>query len=57
MHPYTRGLLAARPRLGSRTPGGRGRLTELDQVVTAEERGRDAPTLTTPRSLHREATA
>ena len=57
MHPYTRGLLASRPRLGSRKPGGRGRLTELDQVVTSEERGRDAPTLTTPRAPLREATA
>jgi peptide/nickel transport system ATP-binding protein len=57
LHPYTRGLLAARPRLGSRTPTGRGRLTELDQVVTGEERGRDAPTLTTPRGLRLEASA
>ena len=57
LHPYTRGLLAARPRLGSRTLTGRGRLTELDQVVTSVERGRDAPTLTTPRGFGLEATA
>lgn len=57
MHPYTRGLLAARPRLGSRTLAGRGRLAELDQVVSNEERGRDAPTLTTPRGTRLEATA
>ncbi|WP_412177202.1 ABC transporter ATP-binding protein [Mesorhizobium sp. ZC-5] len=57
LHPYTRGLLAARPRLGSRTLARRGRLTELDQVVTAEERGRDAPTLTTPRGFGLEASA
>jgi peptide/nickel transport system ATP-binding protein len=57
LHPYTRGLLAARPRLGSRTLAGRGRLAELDQVVSREERERDAPTLTTPRSLRLEATA
>jgi len=57
LHPYTRGLLAARPRLGSRSPAGRGRLTELDQVVTGEERGREAPTLTTPRGLRLEASA
>jgi peptide/nickel transport system ATP-binding protein len=57
LHPYTRGLLAARPRLGSRTLAERGRLTELDQMVTSEERGRDAPTLTTPRALPQEATA
>ena len=57
LHPYTRGLLAARPRLGSRTLAGRGRLTELDQVVTAEERRRDAPTLTTPRGFGLEASA
>jgi peptide/nickel transport system ATP-binding protein len=57
LHPYTRGLLAARPRLGSRTLAGRSRLTELDEVVTSEERGRDAPTLTTPRGLSLEATA
>lgn len=57
LHPYTRGLLAARPRLGSRTLAGRGRLTELDQVVTSAERGRDAPTLTTPRRFGLEATA
>jgi peptide/nickel transport system ATP-binding protein len=57
LHPYTRGLLAARPRLGSRTPGGRGRLTELDEVVAEEERGRDAPTLSTPRGPRLEATA
>ncbi|MHC1550585.1 ABC transporter ATP-binding protein [Phyllobacterium sp. K27] len=57
MHPYTKGLLAARPRLGSRTLGERGRLTELDQIVTDEERGRDVPTLTTQRGLHREGTA
>ncbi|TPK51708.1 MULTISPECIES: ABC transporter ATP-binding protein [unclassified Mesorhizobium] len=57
LHPYTRGLLAARPRLGSRTLVGRARLTELDQVVGSEERGRDAPTLTTPRGLGLEATA
>jgi peptide/nickel transport system ATP-binding protein len=57
LHPYTRGLLAARPRLGSRSTAGRGRLTELDQVVADGERGRDVPTLTTPRRLHVEATA
>jgi peptide/nickel transport system ATP-binding protein len=57
LHPYTRGLLAARPRLGSRSPAERGRLTELDQVVTGEERGREAPTLTTPRGLRLEASA
>ena len=57
LHPYTRGLLAARPRLGSRMPAGRGRLTELDEVVTGEERGREAPTLTTPRGLRLEASA
>jgi peptide/nickel transport system ATP-binding protein len=57
LHPYTRGLLAARPRLGSRALAGRGRLAELDQVVSSEERGRDAPTLTTPRGLPLEATA
>ena len=57
LHPYTRGLLAARPRLGARTLTGRGRLTELDQVVTSVERGRDAPTLTTPRGFGLEATA
>ena len=57
LHPYTRGLLAARPRLGSRTLTGRGRLTELDQVVTSGERGRDAPTMTTPRGFGLEATA
>jgi peptide/nickel transport system ATP-binding protein len=57
LHPYTRGLLAARPRLGSRTLAERGRLTELDQMVTREERGRAAPTLTTPRALPQEATA
>ena len=57
LHPYTRGLLAARPRLGSRSPAGRGRLTELDQVVTGAERGREAPTLTTPRGLRAEAAA
>ncbi len=49
LHPYTRGLLAARPRLGSREPGQRGRLTELDEVVEAKDRGRDMPTLITPR--------
>ncbi|MFE0017870.1 ABC transporter ATP-binding protein [Mesorhizobium sp. NPDC059054] len=57
LHPYTRGLLASRPRLGSRTPAGRGRLAELDTVVAREERGRDAPTLTTPRGLRLEASA
>ncbi|WP_425349803.1 ABC transporter ATP-binding protein [Manganibacter manganicus] len=57
LHPYTRGLLAARPRLGSRTLAGRGRLTELDQVVASEDRGRDAPTLTTPREACPEVTA
>jgi peptide/nickel transport system ATP-binding protein len=57
LHPYTRGLLAARPRLGSRTLAGRGRLTELDQVVASEDRGRDAPTLTTPREARAEVTA
>jgi peptide/nickel transport system ATP-binding protein len=57
LHPYTRGLLAARPRLGSRTLAGRGRLAELDQVVASEDRGREAPTLTTPRSLRLEANA
>jgi peptide/nickel transport system ATP-binding protein len=57
LHPYTRGLLAARPRLGSRTLAGRGRLAELDQVVSSEERERDAPTLTTPRNFRLEATA
>jgi peptide/nickel transport system ATP-binding protein len=49
LHPYTRGLLAARPRLGSRTPGQRSRLIELDEVVNAKDRGRDMPTLITPR--------
>ncbi|MBP0437195.1 ABC transporter ATP-binding protein [Tianweitania sediminis] len=49
LHPYTRGLLAARPRLGSRTLAQRGRLTELDEVVSSDERGRDQPTLVTPR--------
>ncbi|MDQ6432838.1 ABC transporter ATP-binding protein [Mesorhizobium sp. LHD-90] len=57
MHPYTRGLLAARPRLGSRTLSGRGRLTELDQVVASEDRARDTPTMTTPRGFQAEATA
>ena len=57
LHPYTRGLLASRPRLGSRTPASRGRLAELDTVVAREERGRDAPTLTTPRGLRLEASA
>ena len=57
MHPYTRGLLASRPRLGSRTLAGRGRLTELDEVVASEDRGRDAPTLTTPRGARLGATA
>ena len=57
LHPYTRGLLAARPRLGSRIAGQRGRLTELDQVVTASDRGRDAPTLVTPRGPREEVTA
>ncbi|HWL57534.1 MAG TPA: ABC transporter ATP-binding protein [Paracoccus sp. (in: a-proteobacteria)] len=49
LHPYTRGLLASRPRLGSREPGQRGRLTELEEVVAAKDRGRDMPTLITPR--------
>jgi len=49
LHPYTRGLLASRPRLGSREPGQRGRLTELEEVVSAKDRGRDMPTLITPR--------
>ncbi|AGT07288.1 ABC transporter ATP-binding protein [Paracoccus aminophilus] len=49
LHPYTRGLLAARPRLGLRQPGERGRLTELDEVVADKDRGREAPTLITPR--------
>ena len=57
LHPYTRGLLASRPRLGSRTPASRGRLAELDTVVAREDRGRDAPTLTTPRGLRLEASA
>lgn len=57
MHPYTRGLLAARPRLGSRTLTARGRLTELDEIVSSEDRGRDVPTLTTPRGFRPEATA
>jgi peptide/nickel transport system ATP-binding protein len=51
LHPYTKGLLAARPRLGSRTLAQRGRLTELDEVVSSAERGRDQPTLVTPRVL------
>ena len=37
-HPYTRGLLAALPRLGSRATQGRHRLVDLDQAVD-----RDAP--------------
>jgi len=49
LHPYTRGLLASRPRLGSRGLGHRGRLTELEEVVAAKDRGRDMPTLITPR--------
>ena len=49
LHPYTRGLLASRPRLGSREPGQRGRLTELEEVVSAKDRGRNMPTLITPR--------
>ncbi|MBV0891561.1 ABC transporter ATP-binding protein [Paracoccus sp. Z118] len=49
LHPYTRGLLAARPRLGSRVEGGRKRLTELDEIVPDGARGHDAPTLVTPR--------
>ena len=57
LHPYTRGLLAARPRLGSRTLGRRGRLTELDEIVADADRGRDTPTLTTPRMLHPQASA
>ena len=57
LHPYTRGLLASRPRLGSRTLAARGRLAELDQVVARDERGRDAPTLTTPRGFRLEAIA
>ncbi|MFC5387329.1 ABC transporter ATP-binding protein [Aquamicrobium segne] len=55
LHPYTRGLLAARPRLGSRTVATRGRLTELDDMVASDERGRDVPTLITPRSVAAEA--
>jgi peptide/nickel transport system ATP-binding protein len=50
LHPYTKGLLAARPRLGSRTQAKRGRLTELDEVVASSERGRDQPTLITARA-------
>ena len=46
---YTKGLLAARPRLGSRSLGERGRLTELEEVVSDKDRGREAPTLITPR--------
>jgi peptide/nickel transport system ATP-binding protein len=57
LHPYTRGLLASRPRLGSRTLAGRGRLAELDQVVAREDRGRETPTLTTPRGFRAEVTA
>jgi len=57
LHPYTRGLLASRPRLGTRTLAARGRLAELDQVVSGDERGRDAPTLTTPRGFRLEAIA
>ncbi|QPC86361.1 ATP-binding cassette domain-containing protein [Mesorhizobium sp. NBSH29] len=56
LHPYTRGLLASRPRLGSRTLAGRGRLAELDKVVASAERGRDTATLTTPRGSRLEAT-
>ncbi|MBS9721153.1 ABC transporter ATP-binding protein [Tianweitania sp. BSSL-BM11] len=55
LHPYTRGLLAARPRLGSRTISERGRLTELDELVADTQRGRDAPTLVTPRGMLAEA--
>ncbi|RMC34728.1 ABC transporter ATP-binding protein [Paracoccus alkanivorans] len=57
MHPYTRGLLAARPRLGSRVPGERGRLIELEQMVADEDRGHDVPTLVTPRGPRKEVTA
>lgn len=56
LHPYTKGLLAARPRLGSRTQAQRSRLTELDEVVASAERGRDEPTLMTPRSAFAGAT-
>ncbi|WP_136649864.1 ABC transporter ATP-binding protein [Paracoccus aeridis] len=51
LHPYTRGLLAARPRLGSRVEGGRKRLTELEEIVPPNARGHDAPTLVTPRGV------
>ncbi len=57
LHPYTKGLLAARPQLGSRTLTERGRLMELDQVVKDEDRGRDVPTLVTPRGYQPEAQA
>lgn len=57
MHSYTRGLLAARPRLGSRQPYRRGRLTELEEIVSDQDRGRDTPTLTAPRGPRAEVTA
>lgn len=57
LHPYTQGLLAARPRLGTRVAGQRGRLTELDEVVSDKDRGRDAPTLITPRGPRAEVAA
>ena len=56
LHPYTRGLLAARPRLGSRVEGGRKRLTELDEIVPQGARGHDGPTLVTPREVRARAT-
>ena len=56
LHPYTRGLLAARPRLGSRVEGGRKRLTELDEIVPQGARGHDSPTLVTPREVRARAT-